>query len=560
MGRAGAKWPLRHIWVVGAVLYAVVLWWIGLRRIVPALGSMDARLLVAMAGMIACATGVRVLKWRLVLGAGAGSVDLYFLSKAGGDWSPSRTGELAPLMLRQYRAPRFAAWIIADRLLEAAATLGLGALGLGAYALMANQGPAGALSQAHLGRMLLAVGVALAALVVAPAIVLTRRNLFTYIATTLNARPRLRRIGRWASFLADLTLEVRALGAKLPIASAMTVLATSMDVVVGILLFRSFGFALPFMLMAVVQCAHALASAIPFTPSATGLPHLLAAGLIYQAAEVPADVLGAAVGVSIAVANIVFWSAFAICVRGSKQSPKTSRHDRVFNYLAEGGTLYRYENDALAKLKDLTGQKGVLLDVGCGDGAITAALGAQRAVGFDFSRRCAELAARRGVHALVADARMPLPFADGAFDTVYCVDVLHHLPPSSWEGVLGEFHRVMKDCGQLALAEPDARYALVRWTQAPGSLIRVAPCVDEPAIYPADLEPLLVKTGFSFQRRPIRIDGDQVRRDIFPSWQRLMKAPFVLALAAWHGSRPNKFVFVAKKTAAPTALSRGRVE
>jgi len=38
-----------------------------------------------------------------------------------------------------------------------------------------------------------------------------------------------------------------------------------------------------------------------------------------------------------------------------------------------------------------------------------------------------------------------------------------------------------------------------------------------------------------------------MRRSVFPWWQRLLKAPFVLALAAWHGNRPNKFAIVARK-------------
>jgi hypothetical protein len=32
-------------------------------------------------------------------------------------------------------------------------------------------------------------------------------------------------------------------------------------------------------------------------------------------------------------------------------------------------------------------------------------------------------------------------------------------------------------------------------------------------------------------------------------WQRLLKAPFVLALGAWHGGRPNKFALLAHKYA-----------
>ena len=59
--------------------------------------------------------------------------------------------------------------------------------------------------------------------------------------------------------------------------------------------------------------------------------------------------------------------------------------------------------------------------------------------------------------------------------------------------------------------------------------------------------PLMARMGFELERRPIRIDGRQVCRSVFPLWQRLFKAPFVIALAWWHGRRPNKFVLVGRK-------------
>lgn len=534
----------RHVWIVGAGVYLFFLWWIGWNRLAPVLASVDALSLLAMAGAMVFSLCVRVVKWRVVLGPDLGAAGLYFLAKAGGDWSPGRVGELAPLMLRRYRSARFGAWIVTDRLLEMAATLGLGAVGIVGYGLIS----AGPMPQARLYNMLFYVCLAVAVLVAAPAVLLTRRNFFIRLGEWLQGRAGLRRLGRAALLLGDVSVEVRGFGTKLPMASALTVLATSLDIIVGMLLFRSFGYSLSFLLLAVVQCAHALASTIPFTPNATGVPYLVGAGVLYKAAGIPVDVLGAGVGVSVAVTNIVFWSAFAVGVRGVRRQKKPAAgQDAVFDRLAAGDTLYAYSKESLSRLNALVPDKGRLLDIGCGDGAIAAGLDAGSVAGFDISPRCAQLAAGRGVLAAVADARAPLPYLSEAFDTVYCVDVLHHLPREAWPGLVVELRRVLKPAGRLAVVEPDARYAFVRWTQAPWSPVRVAPCADEPAIDPAELEPVLAKSGFRFERRPIRIDGEQVCRSVFPLWQRLLKAPFVIALAMWHGKRPNKFAILCEK-------------
>jgi hypothetical protein len=95
--------------------------------------------------------------------------------------------------------------------------------------------------------------------------------------------------------------------------------------------------------------------------------------------------------------------------------------------------------------------------------------------------------------------------------------------------------------------EPDARNPFVRWTQAPGSPLRVAPFDNEPAIDPEMVLPLLERRGYESTCAPIHIDGEQVERSVFPMWQRLAKAPFVYALAFWCRSLPNKFAIVATK-------------
>ncbi|NUM55137.1 MAG: class I SAM-dependent methyltransferase [Candidatus Hydrogenedentes bacterium] len=217
----------------------------------------------------------------------------------------------------------------------------------------------------------------------------------------------------------------------------------------------------------------------------------------------------------------------------------------LFDALAAGEALYVYPPESLEKLNALVPDKGRTLDVGCGDGAIAAALTAPLVIGFDVSQRCAHLSATRGISSLVADATQAFPFAERSFDTVYCVDVLHHLE-GRWAPLLIEVRRVLRPRGTLVIVEPDARNPFVRITQAPHSLLRVAPYNNEPAIDPNDLLPLLEGQGYACTCAPIHVSGEQVVRNVFPLWQRIAKAPFVLAVAFLYRNRPNKFAIVAK--------------
>lgn len=221
----------------------------------------------------------------------------------------------------------------------------------------------------------------------------------------------------------------------------------------------------------------------------------------------------------------------------------------LFDRLASGSQLYVYSPDSLRKLNGLIKDKGLTLDVGCGDGTIPQAFDAPWVTGFDVSFRCAVLSRGRGIAPVVADAAGGFPYAAGSFDTIYCVDVLHHLE-RRWQPVFDEVDRVLRPGGTLVIVEPDARNAFVRWTQAPSSPLRVAPYENEPAIDPSELLPLLEARGYDWSCRPIHIEGEQVERSIFPLWQRLAKAPFTLALAFLYRNIPNKFAIIATKAGA----------
>ncbi|MGB9724001.1 MAG: methyltransferase domain-containing protein [Chloroflexia bacterium] len=64
---------------------------------------------------------------------------------------------------------------------------------------------------------------------------------------------------------------------------------------------------------------------------------------------------------------------------------------------------------------------------------------------------------------VVGDA-LHLPFADGSFDGVICMNALHHMP--SYRQALSEIHRVLKPGGRAVFSEPGsqhARHPLAQW-------------------------------------------------------------------------------------------------
>jgi SAM-dependent methyltransferase len=104
-----------------------------------------------------------------------------------------------------------------------------------------------------------------------------------------------------------------------------------------------------------------------------------------------------------------------------------------------------------------------VLDVACGSGGpdvyLARTTGA-RVVGIDINAHAIETAnerARREGLASVArfeqaDARRPLPFEDGTFDAVVCVDAINHL--ADRRAVLREWYRVLKPGGNLLFTDP----------------------------------------------------------------------------------------------------------
>lgn len=97
-----------------------------------------------------------------------------------------------------------------------------------------------------------------------------------------------------------------------------------------------------------------------------------------------------------------------------------------------------------------------LLEVGCGTARYLADLppDAARRCGLDLSTGMLEQARQRGAGLQLLQARAgQIPFADGAFDLVFCVNAIHHFDDPS--DFVREAHRSLRPNGALAIIGSD---------------------------------------------------------------------------------------------------------
>jgi SAM-dependent methyltransferase len=94
------------------------------------------------------------------------------------------------------------------------------------------------------------------------------------------------------------------------------------------------------------------------------------------------------------------------------------------------------------------------LDVGCGDGRLTAMLRARELTASDVSPVALERARSRVPHASFAalEPDDPLPFEDSSFELVLCAETLEHVRDVQF--LLSELRRVLRPSGTLALTTP----------------------------------------------------------------------------------------------------------
>jgi SAM-dependent methyltransferase len=100
------------------------------------------------------------------------------------------------------------------------------------------------------------------------------------------------------------------------------------------------------------------------------------------------------------------------------------------------------------------GHVGRALDLGCGDGRLTAELDAAELTVADVSRVALDRARARLPEATLVELEpdAPLPFADGAFELVLAAETAEHV--RDLQLFLSEIRRVLVPGGELALTTP----------------------------------------------------------------------------------------------------------
>jgi SAM-dependent methyltransferase len=100
------------------------------------------------------------------------------------------------------------------------------------------------------------------------------------------------------------------------------------------------------------------------------------------------------------------------------------------------------------------GPAGRVLDLGCGDGRLSAELDAAELTAADVSRVALDRARARLPEATLVELEpdAPLPFADGAFDLVLAAETAEHV--RDLQLFLSEARRVLAPGGELALTTP----------------------------------------------------------------------------------------------------------
>lgn len=130
---------------------------------------------------------------------------------------------------------------------------------------------------------------------------------------------------------------------------------------------------------------------------------------------------------------------FAVVPRDYDSTPERYRLGAGISKAFSSQDLYGYVAE---KLRD----RELVLDVGCAEGVLSAAVTDSRLVGLDAS-----MTLLRGHPAprVLGDA-VALPFRDGVFDAVTAINMLYHLPDPVV--ALREAHRVLKPGGLLLAA------------------------------------------------------------------------------------------------------------
>ena len=108
----------------------------------------------------------------------------------------------------------------------------------------------------------------------------------------------------------------------------------------------------------------------------------------------------------------------------------------------------------LARFVRGLGRPASALDLGCGDGRLTAELQTREVVAADVSEVALERTRRRlpGARAVQLVPDEPLPLEDGSFELVLCAETIEHV--RDVQLLLSEARRVLRPAGRLAVTTP----------------------------------------------------------------------------------------------------------
>lgn len=113
---------------------------------------------------------------------------------------------------------------------------------------------------------------------------------------------------------------------------------------------------------------------------------------------------------------------------------------------------------------DIVGSRpGRVLDVACGFGLVTMPLAARsvEVFGVDYNAVACRGAGRNGLRAVRGNA-FALPFADGAFGTITCIEFLQQCEREQVAALIGELARVVAPAGRVILVWRNHRAPLHR--------------------------------------------------------------------------------------------------
>lgn len=146
----------------------------------------------------------------------------------------------------------------------------------------------------------------------------------------------------------------------------------------------------------------------------------------------------------------IFWDFYAFCYDGVRE-------------------LKPYQDMLEEVLQELDLKPGMrVLDAGCGTGNLEALIAERypdvEVVAIDFSLAMLQRARQKifwsNIHFVRLDIDKPLPFGDGRFDRIVCVNTLYN--SNNPFDVLGEFKRVLGSSGILVVATPKIGNSPVR--------------------------------------------------------------------------------------------------